>query len=155
MENKIKCFTEEHKDIDAVSFCPQCRIYMCNKCENYHTPFFKSHRTFKINKRTELFTGFCEEKNHINKLEFYCKNHNQLCCVACITKLNELGNGQHKDCEIFIIENIKEEKKNKLKENIKYLEDLENKFNENIKKIKDIFEKIEKDKENLKLYLHY
>ena len=40
---------------------------------------------------------------------------------------------------------------NKLKENIKCLEDLENGFNENINKLKDIFDKIEKDKDDLKL----
>ena len=40
--------------------------------------------------------------------------------------------------------------KNKLKENIKLLEELENKFDENIKELKDIFQKIEKDKEDLK-----
>ena len=87
----------------------------------------------------------------IGKLVFFCKNHNQLCCAACIAKLNEKGVGQHKDCDICIIEKIKEEKKNKLKENIKCLEDLQNKFNENINKLKEIFEKIEKDKDDLKL----
>ena len=57
----------------------------------------------------------------------------------------------NKDCDVCYIEKIKEEKKNKLKENIKCLEDLENKFNENINKLKDIFDKIEKDKDDLKL----
>ena len=79
------------------------------------------------------------------------QEHNQLCYVACIAKLNEKGYGTHKDCEVCALEKIKEEKKNKLKENIKCLEDLENKFNENINKLKDIFDKIEKDKEDLKL----
>jgi len=124
---------------------------MCNKCENHHSPLHKNHQTYKLNKVEEKFTGFCKEKNHPNKLEFYCKSHNQLCCVACIAKLNEKGYGTHKDCEVCIIEKIKEEKKNKLKENIKCLEDLENKLNENINKLKNIFNKIEKGKEDLKL----
>ena len=42
-------------------------------------------------------------------------------------------------------------KKNRLIENIKFLEDLENKFNESMKDLKELFQKIEKDKENLKL----
>ena len=151
MENQKKCFCEEHKEINAISFCPECRIYMCNKCEKYHSPFFKNHKIFKLNKDEELFTGFCKEKNHPNKLEYFCKDHNQLCCAACLCKINEKGDGQHKDCEIFSIEKIKDEKKNKLKENIKCLEDLENKFNENINKLKDIFDKTEKDKEELKI----
>jgi len=49
------------------------------------------------------------------------------------------------------IESIKGEKKNKLKENIKSLEDLSNSFNNIFKEIKEIFEKVEKNKEDLKL----
>ena len=36
--------------------------------------------------------------------------------------MKEKGYGIHKDCETYIIENIKEEKKNKLVENMKKLE---------------------------------
>ena len=46
---------------------------MCNKCENIHSTFFKNHKTYKLKKDDEVFTGFCKEKNHQNKLEFYCK----------------------------------------------------------------------------------
>ena len=151
MNDKIKCFTEEHNEINAISFCPECKIYMCNKCENIHSSFFKNHQFYKLNNEDEIFTGYCKEKNHRDKLEFFCKDHNQLCCAACIAKLKEKGCGLHKDCEVCILENIKDEKKNKLKENIKCLEDLENIFNENINKLKDIFDKIEKDKDDLKL----
>ena len=151
MERQAKCFTEEHKEIDAISYCPECRIYMCNKCDNYHSPFFKNHHPYKLNKEEEIFTGYCKEINHPNKLEFFCKNHNQLCCAACIAKLNEKGVGQHKDCDIYIIEKIRDEKKNKLKENIQCLEDLQNKFEEDMNKLKEIFEKKEKDKDDLKL----
>jgi len=151
MESKIKCFSDEHKEIDAISFCPECKIYMCNKCDNFHSSFFKNHHSYNYNKDDEIFTGLCKEKNHPNKLRYYCKNHNQLCCVTCLCKLNEEGEGQHKDCDVCYIEKIKEEKKNKLKENIKYLEDMENKFNENIKELKEIIQNIEKDKENLKI----
>jgi len=151
MEKPKKCFTEEHKELDAISYCPECRICMCNKCENYHSTFFKNHHPYKLNKEEEVFTGYCKEKNHQNQLEFFCKNHNELCCAACIAKLNGKGFGKHKDCVVCFIEDIKEEKKKKLKENIKSLEELQNKFNEDINKIKEIFEKIEKDKDDLKL----
>ena len=156
MEFRKKCFSEEHQEINAISFCRECRISMCNKCENYHKPFFKNHNIYKLNNEEEIFTGFCNEKEHPLKLEYYCKNHNQLCCSACIAKLNKKGDGQHKDCNICEIELIKEEKKNKLKENIKYLEDIENQFNENMQQLKEFFEKIDKDKEDLKLtYIKY
>ena len=151
MKNQKKCFSEEHKEIDAVTFCPECRIYMCNKCANYHLPFFKNHHPFNLNKEDEIFTGFCNEKNHPNKLEYFCKTHNQLCCAACLCKLNQIGDGQHKDCEVCLIQDIKEEKKNKLNENIKHLEDLEKTFNEGMKGLKEVVQKIENEKEDLKL----
>ena len=149
--NQIKCSSEEHKELDAISFCPECRIYMCNKCQNLHTPLFKNHHSHNLNKGEEIFTGFCKEKNHPNRLEYFCKEHNQLCCAACIAKINDKGDGQHKDCDVCGIENIKEEKKNKLKENIKILEDLSNTFNNIFKEMKEIFENVEKNKDDLKL----
>jgi len=150
MEVIIKCSLEEHKEINAIKFCPECRIYMCNKCDNHHFSLFKNHHSFDINKGNEIFTGICKEKNHY-ELKYFCKNHNQLICSACLCKLNEKGEGQHKDCDVYYIEKIKDEKKNKLKENIKYLEEIQNKFNETMLSMKKIFEDIEKDKENLKL----
>ena len=151
MEKNTKCFSEDHKEIDAICFCPECKIYMCNKCLNIHTSFFKNHNTYNINKDEEIFTGFCQEKNHSMKLEYYCKIHNKLCCAACLCKVNKKGDGQHKDCDVCIIQDIKEEKKNKLKENIKLLELLDNKFNNIMKEILEVSQKIENDKDNLKL----
>ena len=62
MENKIKCFSEEHKEIDAISFCPECRIYMCNKCENIHSSFFKNHKIYKLTNEEEIFMDFVKKK---------------------------------------------------------------------------------------------
>ena len=152
MEKKIKCFTEEHKEIDAISYCPECRVHMCNKCENLHSALLKTHHhPYKLNKEEELFTGYCKEKDHPNKLEFFCKTHNKLCCASCITKIQGKGYGQHKDCDICFIENIKEEKKNKLKENIAFLEKLTNNLDNSIKELKMILDKINESKEELKL----
>ena len=69
----IKCFSEDHKEMDAICFCPECKINMCNKCTNTHSSFFKNHNSYKFNKDEEIFTGFCQEKNHPNKLEYFCK----------------------------------------------------------------------------------
>ena len=43
MEKHTKCFSEDHKEIDAICFCPECKIYMCNKWLNIHSSFFKNH----------------------------------------------------------------------------------------------------------------
>ena len=66
-------------------------------------------------------------------------------------KMKENGYGQHFNCEVCLIKDINEEKKNKLKENIKYLEDSSKNIIESINKLKEIFEKINKSKEEIKL----
>ena len=127
---------------------------MCNKCLNYHKELFKNHQQYNIDKNNnDIFIDICKENGHERKLEFYCKTHNELCCGLCISKINEKGYGQHKDCDLFPIEDIKDEKKNKLYENIKYLQDLSNNLDNTINELKTIFENINKSKEELKLYV--
>ena len=82
--------------------------------------------------------------------KFFCKNHNQLCCTACITKIKGKEYGQHTDCDICIIEDIKNEKKALLKENIKNLDNLSNNIQELINNLKILFEEINKNKEDSK-----
>ena len=98
----------------------------------------------------EAFIDICKEVNHIDKLEFYCKEHNSLCCVACTAKFKILGYGQHFDCDVCPIQNIKEEKKNKLKENINLLEQMNAQIDKSFAEIKKISEEIIKNKEELK-----
>ena len=81
---------------------------------------------------------FCQKKDNIDLvkcvkcLDYYCKGHNTLCCAACISKIKNKSDGKHKDCEIYIVEDIKKEKINKLNENIKYLENLSDSLKESI-----------------------
>ena len=65
MKKMKKCSMIEHKEIDAISFCTQCKIYMCNKCEKYHSELFKNlHQNIIIKDKIieEVFTGICTEK---------------------------------------------------------------------------------------------
>ena len=147
-----KCSLKKHDQNEAIFFCPECKIYMCNKCENHHSELFPNHNKYKLDTNiTEIFTGFCKEENHNNPLLFLCKSHNQLCCGACLSKIKKKGNGQHSDCDVCLIEDIKEEKKNKLKVNIENLERLSNSLEASINKLKSLSEKINENKENLKL----
>jgi len=52
---------------------------------------------------------------------------------------------------VCFIKDIKNSKKNKLKENINNLEDLSNKFDKSFNELKKVFEKINEEKEELKL----
>ena len=149
---EIKCSSSKHQEVKAINFCPECKIYMCNKCDNYHSELFSNHHQVKLDKDINfIFTGFCNEKNHLEKLEYFCKNHNKLVCASCIAKIKKDGKGEHHDCEIYINKDIKEEKKNKLKNNIKILEDLLRTLENYNNEIKIVYEKLNKDKEELKL----
>ena len=149
---KRKCSFIEHKEIDAINYCAECKRYMCNKCTNLHNGFLENHLLYNIDKGLEdIFTGFCKEENHNNKLEYLCKTHNILCCGACLCKIKDEINGQHKDCDVCKIKDIIDEKKNKLGENINFLEELSKNLQSTIKELKILLENVNKNKEELKL----
>jgi len=154
-----KCYSKGHEDIIPNYYCPQCKIYICKKCEVSHSNLFYKNKHILINldkdkekdkQINDIFTGFCKEKNHLEKLEYFCKNHNKLCCSSCIVKIKREGKGQHTDCDICLIENIKDEKNKIFKKNIQILEELSNNINKTINELKNMFEKIKENKEELK-----
>ena len=149
-----KCSSKEHQQINAVVYCQLCQLYMCNKCESIHQKLCYNHTPYNLKENiNEIFTGICKEKNHLNELIYFCKTHNELCCAACISKIKGKGNGQHSDCDICFVDDVKDTKKNKLKDNIKKLEELSNSLKQTIVDLKNILEKNEKDKEELKSYI--
>ena len=152
MENQTKkCSNKKHSEINAINYCPECCLYLCNKCINTHSEFFEKHQIYNINKNiNEIFTGKCNELNHKLNLEYFCKNHNKLCCAACLSKIKGKGAGQHFDCDVCHIEEIKEEKKSKLNNNIQILEEISKTIETSINELKNIFQKINESKEELK-----
>jgi len=153
MENQIKkCSSKKHSEIDAISYCHECKRFLCNKCQNYHSEMFEEHKIIKLsNDLNSIFIDLCQQKNHNYKYEFFCKNHNTLCCSICISKIKDENHGQHTDCDVCFIKDIKNSKKNKLRENINNLEELSNKFENSFNELKKVFEKINVEKEKLKL----
>ena len=149
----IKCSSKIHQDLNAICYCQECRLYMCEKCQNIHAELYNHSQINIKENQLEIFTGICKEENHINYLDFFCKTHNKLCCLACVSKINKKGYGQHKDCDICIIEEIKEEKKLKFNENIKEFENLSNNINESINRLKNIFDEINNKKEEMKIQI--
>ena len=151
-ENKTKCSFDAHKELESISFCQKCQIYMCNECERLHSKLFLNHHKFEVDKNNpEIFTGLCNERNHYYELKYFCKTHNKLCCSECITKIKNKKIGQHTDCDICLIEDIEKDKKEKLEENIKCLEDLSINLQQSINDMKILLEKIEKEKEDIKI----
>ena len=138
------------------AFRNRCRLilkYFCNKCLNFHIEMFEGHKTIKLNEIKEIFIDKCKEENHKDKLEFYCREHNTLCCLGCISKIKVEGYGQHSECNVIHIKEIKDEKRNKLKENVNNLEVLNKNIEQSINKLKEMFEEINKNKEDLKLQI--
>ena len=136
-EKRKSCSILEHSEFEAISLCQKCQIYMCKECEKLHSKLFPNHQKFEVSeKNIEIFTGICKEENHFYELNYFCKTHNKLCCVACITKIKTKKIGQHTDCDICMLEDIEKEKKEKLDENIKCLEDLSINLQQSINEIK-------------------
>ena len=40
--NKKKCSFQEHGEINAIFYWGECQIYMCIKCENFHSKLLKN-----------------------------------------------------------------------------------------------------------------
>ena len=151
MENQTKCSLKKHAGINAISYCQECDKYMCNKCQSHHDEIMEDHHKYNLKDLGNIFTGICKEPNHKNELEFFCEDHNQLCCSSCISKIKDKGYGQHSECKVCTIEKIKGDKKEVLAQNIKilekYLKEIENSLNE----LKKIIDKVNANKQELKL----
>ena len=114
--------------------------------------YFQIIKIFIDKNIEELNNEFCEEENHhYFKLNYYCKTHKKWCCSACIVKIKGKGDGQHMNCDVCNMEDIKKEKNNHIKENSKLLEELSVKTKDAYNDGKKIYDRINENKENLKL----
>ena len=150
MESSIikKCYTKSHANKRAIKYCLNCKKYLCEICTASHIKCDRKHELYSIDKDLNIsFTGACTEKNHPNKLDYYCSTHNNLCCAACLCKIKERGDGQHTECNACYIEDIKEEKRKKLNDNINILKELSQNIKKKVKEIKKIYEKTNPNKE--------
>ena len=147
-----KCSLKEHADIYVNIYCTKCEKFICDKCEAGHSKSFENHEIIILNEANENSSNeYCkEEKHHCFQLNYFCKTHNQLCCAACIAKIKGEEKGQHVNCLIWGVNAIKEEKKSKIRESIKSLEELSSKYNDSYNDIKKIFEQINEKKGKLK-----
>ena len=151
MNNK-KCSSKEHLDIDAVKYCDQCEIFMCNTCNKIHSNLCSHHFQYNVNKdNNEEFTGLCKKNKHYqNKLEYFDKSHNILCCVACIANYLGEEKGKHRKCSICFNKEIKDEKREIYEKSFKYLEEISFNLEKSIGEIKSIFNKLNKSKTVIK-----
>ena len=156
MNNQKKtCSFQGHEKIPSNIYCISCNVYMCQKCESFHSKLLPGHKIYNIDKTNldDINQEICNQEKHNLEFQYFCKNHNILCCAKCITKIKNKENGLHKDCDIYTIEEIKEEKINKLNKNINNLELLSKNLEDSVKKLKNIYEKLNKNKEDVKIHI--
>ena len=107
-----KCSSKEHLQINASFFCIECQNYMCNKCEKIHSNLCTNHHLNNLIKiKYEIYTGICTKDRHYNELNYFCRTHNEIVCASYIAKIKGKGFGQHADCEVCFLKDIKEVKK--------------------------------------------
>jgi hypothetical protein len=69
MEDKNKkCSKKIHSEIDAVSYCQECKLYFCNKWQNLHFDLHEEHEVVNIKNKNEIFENICKEIGHKDKL---------------------------------------------------------------------------------------
>ena len=93
-EEEVKC-DECHGEDPVVAFCPDCTLFLCHVCNEYHKRSVKS-RSHGIVPLTELRSKkdvtiqpkpkamMCSE--HDIELLFYCETCDQLVCMYCTVK---------------------------------------------------------------------
>ena len=138
------CNSKNHEKTKAIEYCQECRLYLCNKCLINHKELY-DHHLLNLNEEdnADIFTGICKEKNHTCSLDYFCRDHNKLCCALCIVRHAKIGTGQHTNCNTCIVEDIFEEKKNKLNDNIKLLENMSKDIELSLNELKKLFDKID------------
>ena len=53
--DKPKCSSIDHIKIDAIIFCNICKVYLCNKCETFHSKIFQNHSVQDLKKEKNNF----------------------------------------------------------------------------------------------------
>ena len=150
--NNKKCSSEQHSDKEAVIYCKNCSIYMCKRCESHHSELFKYHNIVSLDKmNSELFDNNCKEKNHSCPIKYFCKTHKTLCCALCISKIKTEYDGKHADCDIDLIDKIKEKIQNEFKDKINNLEKNNKTLSDILIEMENIIDKFKEQKEKIKL----
>ena len=139
-----------HKN-NAIKYCKDCELWLCDECLNIHEVFNKHHILSEKGVRPKL-----KCKLHTNEFtQFYCLQCNEEICTFCLTKIGK--HIEHKTIHLEKLEKLGEEIKYKLRfktydDCVENLENIREKnINEKNKKIEEFQLKIKNLIENLRL----
>ncbi|XP_062619039.1 transcription intermediary factor 1-beta-like [Saccostrea cucullata] len=92
----------ENEDEEATDYCLTCKETLCKLCAKYHRRNLASQNheicliseigSHKIKENND--TTFCD-KHEGRSIEFYCNDHDTLCCAVCISS-------EHKKCDKLV-----------------------------------------------------
>ena len=77
-DQRQKCSLSKHSNVEAISYCQECKTFMCNECQNHHFELFDKHSINTLNKDFNI-----ELKNPIFQLHYHTNN------VLCLTILKD------------------------------------------------------------------
>ena len=43
-----KCSNKKHSELNAINYCPECDLYLCNKCTNNHSDLLIIHLLYHL-----------------------------------------------------------------------------------------------------------
>lgn len=89
----------------AIGYCQFCHHFLCKSCFSYHQNLGKAHVLLDKDNMPQTVVSpvpnfdplleTCREHKH-KTLELYCKGHDEVCCVICVTS-------RHKNCDYVYI----------------------------------------------------
>ena len=98
----------QHKN-DAIKYCKDCELWLCDECLTIHEVFNKSHT---LSEKGVPLRFKC--KLHNNEFtQFYCLQCNEEICPFCLTKIGK--HSEHRTIKFEKLEKLGEEIINKLK----------------------------------------
>ena len=94
---------------DAIKYCKDCELWLCEECLTIHEVFNKSHILSEKGVPLKL-----KCKSHNNEFtQFYCLKCNEEICPFCLTKIGK--HSEHRTIKFEKLEKLGEEIMNKLK----------------------------------------
>ncbi|CAG2218081.1 unnamed protein product [Mytilus edulis] len=103
--------SDENKSVSATNYCSDCEERLCTDCAKSHVRFkaFKSHPVIDLSSVGSIVTLSAKKICNVHPemiLDYYCTDHDAVCCRACIPK-------DHRKCEnVLPLEHASKDVKN-------------------------------------------
>lgn len=132
------CLENSKPKVDAIFYCPECNIFLCRSCNEFHKtiPVSENHRVLRGSRMPKSIADkpvkYPDCKTHTGKSsDHYCFQHHKLVCKHCIEH-------NHKGC---IYQAVSDVCKNLESEDIHHFKDVLEEMKKNVFVIESATEK--------------